>query len=98
MDRAEFIATITSRASSDEGFRAALHSDPRAAVGEALGVTIPDAVRITVLEDSLTHVHLVLPAIDDSELTEADLALVAGGTSWYDKAHYDASDDPFLGS
>jgi hypothetical protein len=98
VDREEIIAAITRRASSDEDFCAALRSDPRAAVGDELGVTIPETVRITVLEDSLTHVHLVLPAAEGAELTDADLALVAGGTSWYDKAHYDTSDDPFLGS
>ncbi len=83
VNRREALAAITQRITDDPAYRQQLLDDPRAAVGEALGVTIPDGVRITVVEDSLTQGHLVLPAAEGAELTDADLEVVAGGT-WVD--------------
>lgn len=94
VNRREALAAITQRITDDPAYRQRLLDDPRAAVGEALGVNIPDTVRITVLEDSLTQVHLVLPAADNSPLTDADLELVAGGT-WVDDPPYNPYDNPY---
>jgi len=64
-------------------FRARLLADPRAVVSELIGTAVPESVEIEVHEESLTHVHLVLPcASRRGELVDADLELVAGGTCW----------------
>jgi hypothetical protein len=73
----EMKAQILSRADEDGDFRSLLMTDPRAAVADETGVTVPDGFKLVVHEDSATTAHLVLPP--SPELTEADLALAAGG-------------------
>ena len=80
--RAGLDEAIRNRLASDPAFREALLADPRAAVSELLGVELPDTVTITVHEESLTDVHLVIPAAATDEMTDADLELVAGGVCW----------------
>jgi hypothetical protein len=55
-------------------------ADPRGVVGELVGMTIPDSVSVTLHEDSLTQIHLTIPASD--ELADSDLELVSGGSCW----------------
>lgn len=50
--------------------------DPKPAVGQALGVALPDALTISVHEESAAAAHVVLPP--GSRLTERDLSAVAG--------------------
>ena len=45
----------------------------------ALGVGVPDGVTVKFVEDSATVRHLVIPAPEGAELTDADLDKVAGG-------------------
>jgi hypothetical protein len=73
----EMKAQILSRADEDGAFRSLLMTDPRAAVADETGLTVPDGFKLVVHEDSATTAHLVLPP--SPELTEADLALAAGG-------------------
>lgn len=81
--RAGLDAAISERLASDPAFREALIADPRAAVSELLGVELPDAVTITVHEESLTDVHLVIPAHNaEGQISEDELELVAGGACW----------------
>ena len=82
-DRAEILGTVRDRAASDPAFRSQLLSDPSAAMSDLLGTPVPDAVSITVHEESLTDIHLVIPAL--SNLSQEDLELVAGGTNWRSK-------------
>ena len=73
----ELRAKVVGRAAEDAGFRARLLSDPKAAIGQELGVTIPASVSIEVHEESGATAHLVLPPA--SRLSEGDLQAVAGG-------------------
>ena len=73
----EIRAKIMGRAAEDADFRARLLSDPKAAVEQELGVTIPASMSIEVHEESDAAAHLVLPP--DSKLSEGDLQAVAGG-------------------
>jgi len=82
-DRAEILGTVRDRAASDPAFRSQLLADPAAAMSDVLGMPVPDAVSITVYEESPTDIHLVIPAV--STLSEADLDLVAGGVNWRSK-------------
>ena len=73
----EMRAKIVGKATEDEEFRARLLSDPKGALGQELGITIPASMSIEVHEEGDTTAHLVLPP--DSRLSEGDLQAVAGG-------------------
>ena len=80
----EMQAKIVGRAQADAEFRARLLSDPKAAIGQELGVTIPESMSVEVHEEGGATAHLVLPP--SSRLSESDLQAVAGGrtvaTKW----------------
>ena len=52
---------LITKAGEDSEFRASLLSDPKAAIANEFGVTIPDGVNISVHEENINNVHLVLP-------------------------------------
>ncbi len=79
--RAEVEAILARSIAEDPGLRARLLAEPRAVLGEVLGITIPQAVTVTVHTESLTDVHLTIPA-DSDQLSDADLELAAGGGAW----------------
>lgn len=65
---------------ADEAFKTKLLSDPKSAIAEAMGLMLPESLEIRVYEDTPTVKHLVLPVNPfNSELSDADLELVAGG-------------------
>lgn len=71
---------IVAKALKDAAFRAALLKDANAAVEKELGVKLPAGLKIKVVEDTATTVHLALPAAaKKGELSDADLEKVAGG-------------------
>lgn len=72
---------ILAKAAEDGDFRARLIADPKGAVSEEVGTAIPEGFDVAVHEESATTFHLVLPP--SPHLTEAELALVVGGT-WDD--------------
>ena len=79
---AELKAQILGRADEDGDFRARLIADPKRAVAEETGTIIPEELNVEVYEDDAATVHLVLPP--SPELTEAELAMVAGSDhNWY---------------
>ena len=73
----EMHAKIVGKAAADAEFRARLLSDPKGAIEQELGVTIPASLSIEVHEDSAETVHLTLPP--DSKLSEDDLEQASGG-------------------
>ena len=74
----EMRAKIVGKATRDADFRARLLGDPKGALEQGLGVTIPASLSIEVHEERGTTAHLVLPP--DSKLSEYDLRAVAGGS------------------
>ena len=68
---------IVGKAAEDADFRARLLGDPKGAIEQELGVTIPASLSIDVHEDTGATAHLVLPPA--SKLSEGDLQAVAGG-------------------
>ena len=83
--RAQVDGLIRQRLESDSGFRGKLVADPRAAVTEVIGMPLPEAIKVSVHEESLTDVHLVIPASrSKGQLADADLELVAGGKLCWD--------------
>ena len=65
------------KAAEDADFRTRLLSDPKGAIGQELGVTMPASLSIEIHEESDATAHLVLPP--DSKLSEGDLQAVSGG-------------------
>ena len=79
--RAEVDQLLRQRLTVDPDFRDALIADPRAALSNLVGITIPASVKVNVHVESLTEIHLVLPRDPNAsgELQEDDLAAVTGG-------------------
>ena len=78
--RAEVEAIIAERIAADPAFRETLLADPRAVLSEVIGFDIPESVQVVLHEESLTQIHLTIPATET--LTDADLELVSGGMDW----------------
>ena len=79
--RSEVEAIIAERIAADPAFRETLLADPRGGLSEIVGFDIPDTVQVVLHEESLTQIHLTIPA--SADLNESDLELVAGG-GWSD--------------
>jgi len=71
-------AQVVAKACSDEAFRKRLLAQPAAALTE-VGVAMPEGKQLKVVENTDQLVYLVLPAKADVELSEDELAIVAGG-------------------
>lgn len=80
--RAEVESIIAERIAADPGFRDTLLADPRGVLSEIVGFEIPETVSVVLHEESLTQIHLTIPASDS--LSDSDLELVAGGVCWSD--------------
>jgi hypothetical protein len=64
---------LVDRASSDPEFRRKLLSDPKGAIGEVLGKSLPENIKITVLEEKPSSFYVVLPHASpggDDDLTK----------------------------
>ena len=68
---------VLGRAGRDAEFRARLLADPKGAIGDELGVNMPEGLNVKVHEDDAVTAHLVLPPL--SRLNEGDLRAVSGG-------------------
>ena len=68
---------VMDKAADDADFRAMLLSDPKAAISQELGVTLPAGFKVEVHEEGADVGHLVLPP--PSRLSEADMRQAAGG-------------------
>ena len=73
----EMEKTVLDKANEDADFRARLLSNPKDAIEQAVGVTVPEGFTIKVHEADSTTAHLVLPPT--GKLSPADLSTVAGG-------------------
>ena len=75
----ELRAELIGKAAADDGYRARLVEDPRAAIKEALGIELPESLAVHVHEETPATAHLVLPP--SAGLTETDLEGIAAGHS-----------------
>jgi hypothetical protein len=78
--RAEVEAIIAERIAADPAFRDTLLANPQAVLSEVVGFDIPDSVQVVLHEESLTQIHLTIPAAQ--ALTDTDLEMIAGGRGW----------------
>ncbi len=71
-------AQVRARADEDVEFRTRLLNDPKKAIKEATGLSVPDGINIHVVEDNATDYHLVLPPVGRN-LPDGEISGVAGG-------------------
>ena len=76
---AEMREEVLRRAAEDPAVREALKADPKEAIGELIGVRLPDGLRVHVHEDGADTGHLVLPP--PARLDEGALEQVSAGFS-----------------
>ncbi len=69
---------LIARATADETFRAQLLENPRAAIKDETGLSVPDGINIRVVEDNESDYHLVLPPAGRN-LSDQEIGGVAGG-------------------
>lgn len=83
MNRQAIETQLIEKASADSAFRRRLLEDPKSAVADFLGVALPPAMNITVLEEKPGQHYLVLPPappkLDALPLDDLELAFVGGG-------------------
>jgi len=74
---------IIDEASQNPTFRQRLLADPKAALSEFFDMTLPEGMKISVLEEEPGHHYLVLPPatppVNALPLDDLALALVGGG-------------------
>lgn len=82
----EIEAQLKAKADEDESFRARLIQDPRRAIEEVTGMTVPETFNVHVHEESATDFHLVLPPaggrVSDQELREAAGGFAPSSGGW----------------
>ena len=82
ISRRELEEKIIARAWTDENFRRNFVADPKGQFEAHLGTKLPEALRITVHEETADSLHFVIPqkpAGNLDELSDEDLEKVAGG-------------------
>ena len=69
---------IIAKAWADEAFKAALMADPVATL-KAEGIPVPEGLSLTVVVNTSTHLHIVLPPKPpEGEISEDALSVVSG--------------------
>ena len=68
---------IVEKSTVDDGFRQSLLADPRNAISQELGITIPESMTIQVHESDMQTVHLALPPA--ANMTEEQLEAISAG-------------------
>lgn len=82
MSRRDLEEKIVARAWTDDAFRRDFVTDPKAQFEAHLGTKLPEALRITVHEETPDNLHFVIPVRPKGnldELSDDDLEKVAGG-------------------
>jgi Nitrile hydratase, alpha chain len=79
--RRDLEAKIVARAWADESFRERLKADPRNAVVEETGITIPESIAVEVLEETPDKAYLVIPA-NRASIPDDELELAGGNNPW----------------
>lgn len=78
VNRKDMEMQLIAKAQADKAFRQALLNDPKAAIEQELGGSLPQGMDIKVVEETADTLYLVLPSTE-GQLSEADLDHVAGG-------------------
>ena len=77
-ERGKQYGQLVAKAWSDEGFKARLLANPKAAMAE-VGMDAPEGVEIEVVESTQEKAYLVIPPKPVGELSDEDLDKVSAG-------------------
>jgi hypothetical protein len=82
-NRRELEQRVIRKSQEDPQFRASLLSDPKAALEQELGASVPAGLQVHVVEETPNSIYVVLPQASSrgsgGELSDQDLEAVAGG-------------------
>ena len=73
----DMLQQIVDKSALDGGFRQQLLADPKTAICQELGITMPESMTIKVHESDMQTVHLALPP--DPNITEEQLEAISAG-------------------
>jgi hypothetical protein len=82
ISRKDIKETLVRAALKDEAFRESLLANPKFAVERALGTTLPDRLKVVLLQETDDLMYIVLPKNfpdDSTNLSDAELETIAGG-------------------
>jgi hypothetical protein len=71
---------VVAQAWTDDDFKVRLLADPKAVLTEN-GISLPDDLELRVVENTDSLFYVALPPPPEGDLSEEDLATVAGGGS-----------------
>ena len=73
----EMLQQIIDKSALNADFRKQLLADPKTAICQELGITMPESMTIKVHESDMQTVHLALPP--DPNITEEQLEAISAG-------------------
>jgi len=82
ISRKDIKEALVRAALKEEAFRESLLANPKFAVERALGTTLPDRLKVVLLQETDDLMYIVLPKDfpdDTSNLSDAELETIAGG-------------------
>jgi hypothetical protein len=82
ISRKDIKEALVRAALKDEAFRESLLANAKFAVERALGTTLPDRLKVVLLQETDDLMYIVLPKDfpdDTSNLSDAELETIAGG-------------------
>src|SRR5258708_36129574 len=82
VSRKDIREALVRDALKDEAFRESLLANPKFAVERALGTTLPDRLKVVLLQETDDLMYIVLPKEipgDTANLSDAELETIAGG-------------------
>ena len=82
ISRKDIKEALVRAALKDEAFRESLLANPKFAVERALGTTLPDRLKVVLLQETDDLMYIVLPKDfpdDSANLSDAELDTIAGG-------------------
>ncbi len=82
ISRKDIKDALVRTALKDEAFRESLLANPKFAVERALGTTLPDRLKVVLLQETDDLMYIVLPKDfpdQNANLSDAELETIAGG-------------------
>lgn len=64
---------VIQKAWEDPGFKQRLLADPRHALQEVLGITLPDHIKLKAVEEGTDEFYLVIPPSPSSGVVQTDI-------------------------
>ena len=73
----EMMQQIIDKSALDSDFRQQLLTNPKSAITEELGITMPESMNVQVHQSDMQTVHIALPP--DPNITEEQLEAISAG-------------------